>query len=116
MTESTAQERVRSYLSLVEKSGAASPELVSRCSAAMTRWKELAPVRAANVTFDAPAARALGCVVTVQNLSHENYREVTEAILADDSVMKWSGSIFASGPIRADHGQVNITWILFAHT
>ena len=73
-------------------------------------------MRLANVKFDAPAVRALGCVVAVQNLSNENYREVTDAILADDSVMKWSGSIFASGPIRADDGRVTVTWILFEHT
>ena len=51
-----------------------------------------------------------------QNLSHQNYREVTEAILADDAVTTWSGSVFASGPIQADGGQVAITWILFEHT
>jgi len=111
-----ALNRLRSYVALVEKSGSASPDLVSRCSAAVTRWKRLPPVRAANVTFDAPPARALGCVVAVQNLSHQNYREVTEAILADDAVTTWSGSVFASGPIQADGGQVAITWILFEHT
>ena len=73
-------------------------------------------MRAANVTLDAPAARAMGCVVTVKNLSNENYREVTEAILADDSVTRWSGSVFASGPIHADDGHVTITWILFERT